>query len=454
MKMSLIMSLPIIEIDNFCSSNECDAMLEKRWNGFKSALSHYPTYYRNNDRLVEDSPNLSRLFFKKLMSLNIQGLNDIKGINNRVRFCRYQKNQLFSKHQDGVHYLSDNYESKYTFLLYLNHQDDFIGGDTEFYTSKYDENPYKVVTPEKGKLLIFDHRIWHQGAKIILGNKYILRSDVYVSRNVESNHHDGYIWNLLKVDDRHFLSCGRDTTIKLWNKELQLLKIFKLHSKSVIKITKLNDKEFISCSRDFTLKKWTNSGKVLSSICLNEMLLNIAVHTSEKQVVAVGTSGKVFVLNSELTLLKTIKVHKHWVWGITWIDNDVVTCGEDGSVSITNITTSTTKCILKFKEALYSMYCNKEFIFLGTKNGTVIKLSRSKNKLENLYLHKDIVRSILYYKNQIISCGEDNRIMRYNILNGHKEQIREANNFIQDSIILNGQIYAAGFDGRITIDNI
>ena len=455
MKTTYINNLPIIEVDNFFSSNESDTILNKRRNDFEIAHSHYPTYYRNNDRLVEDNTSLSEQFYEKLQELNISSLNEIKGVNNRIRLCRYQKNQSFSKHQDGVHYLNDHYESKYTFLLYLNNQDDFKGGGTEFFISKNDKKPHLMIKPKKGKLLIFDHRIWHQGAKVFSGNKYILRSDIYVNRKVDSNHHDGYIWNLLKVDDKHFFSCGRDTSIKLWNKDLQLVNAFKIHSKSVLKLVKLNDKEFISCSRDFTIKKWTNSGKVVSSICLNEMILNIVINTLDEQVIAVGTSGNIFILNSALILLKTIKVHKNWIWDIKLAENNsVVTCSEDGTAVLTNLLTSTSKCLLTQKEALFSICMSNESILFGTKSGTIINLSLITNEAENLALHKDIVRSIIRHKNEIFTCGEDNRIMRYNVLNGYTVQIRKSDNFIQDILILDDKIYAAGFDGRITIDNI
>lgn len=455
MKTTFINNLPIMEVDNFFSSNESDVILNERLNDFEIAHSHYPTYYRNNDRLVEDNTSLSGRFYEKLQELNISSLDEIKGVNNRIRFCRYQKNQSFSKHQDGVHYPNEKYESKYTFLLYLNNQDDFQGGGTEFFLSKSDKKPNVVIKPEKGKLLIFDHRIWHQGAKVNSGNKYILRSDIYVNRKAAFNHHDGYIWSLLKVDENHFFSCGRDTSIKLWDKNLLLVNTFRIHSKSVLKLVKLNDTEFVSCSRDFTLKKWTNSGKVVSSICLNEMILNIVINTIDKQVIAVGTSGNIFILNSELILLKTIKAHKNWIWDIKLMgNNSLVTCSEDGTAFLTDLLTGTTKCILIQREALFSICVSNKSVLFGTKNGTIINLSLITNEVENLPLHKDIVRSIISDKNEIFTCGEDNRIMRYNVLNGYKEQIRKSDNFIQDILILNGKIYAAGFNGRITIDKI
>ncbi|WAC02498.1 2OG-Fe(II) oxygenase [Lacinutrix neustonica] len=254
-----IEGLPIIEIENFISIDQCDCLLNNRINQFESAISHYPDYYRNNDRLVEDNDDLSQELFGVLNEFNENYFNDFVGLNNRLRFCRYQKDQLFSKHQDGVHYPNDNHESKYTFLLYLNAPESFSSGNTEFFISKYDEKPCKTIIPQKGKLVIFDHKIWHKGAKITLGNKYILRSDIFVNRQMEFKHHKGYIWSLLSSDKNHFFSCGRDTTIKLWDNELRLINSIKIHTKSVLKIARLNSDEFVSCSRDFTLKKWNYS---------------------------------------------------------------------------------------------------------------------------------------------------------------------------------------------------
>ena len=74
-------------------------------------------------------------------------------------------------------------ESKFTFLLYLNDYTDFRGGETLFYNTKADTIPTKTILPEKGKLVIFDHTLWHQGALVDHGNKYILRSDIIVKKN-------------------------------------------------------------------------------------------------------------------------------------------------------------------------------------------------------------------------------------------------------------------------------
>ena len=69
------------------------------------------------------------------------------GLNERLRFYRYDKGQQFNIHTDGP-YRRDNGEvSLLTFMIYLN--EDFEGGETTFF------NPEKtVVVPKTG--MFFD----------------------------------------------------------------------------------------------------------------------------------------------------------------------------------------------------------------------------------------------------------------------------------------------------------
>ncbi|WP_299180199.1 2OG-Fe(II) oxygenase [uncultured Aquimarina sp.] len=320
-------NLLLIEIDDFLSDTEIDKILNTRKQSFEKAITHYPNYYRNNDRIVENNIVLSSYLFRKLKHLKIPCIvTKITGINDKIRFCRYQKDQLFSKHQDGVYYPNSTYESKFTFLLYLNDNTCFDYGETMFYKSKTDNQPVKTILPRKGKLLIFDHKIWHTGAKVTKGNKYILRSDIFIkSSNQKSHHHQGYIWDLLKLNKKEFLSCGRDKKIKRWNTNLTLLSTMEFHSKSIFKMIHFQNNEFISCSRDFTIKKWNTSGEVLSSIRLKEMILNL-VCFQNNLIIAAGTSGNIYLLDTTLTLIKTIQLHHNWIWGLSIMGNKIISC--------------------------------------------------------------------------------------------------------------------------------
>ena len=100
-------------------------------------------------------------------------------INERFRFYRYNPGHRFRRHKDGFEKIRD-LTSQLSFLIYLN--DDFVGGEAIFreYHGK-GESRYReelVIQPEIGDALLFYHRIWHEGAEVTQGTKYVMRSDV------------------------------------------------------------------------------------------------------------------------------------------------------------------------------------------------------------------------------------------------------------------------------------
>jgi prolyl 4-hydroxylase len=59
--------------------------------------------------------------------------------------------------------------------------DQVTGGETRFFANMEDafqRRPYLSVTPKEGMALVFVHRIWHEGAVVEIGQKYVLRTDV------------------------------------------------------------------------------------------------------------------------------------------------------------------------------------------------------------------------------------------------------------------------------------
>ena len=70
-------------------------------------------------------------------------------------------------HKDGP-WLEDGLRSELTLLVYLN--EDFQGGATDFRGFQ--------IQPRTGDALLFVHDTWHEGAVLVSGCKYVLRSDV------------------------------------------------------------------------------------------------------------------------------------------------------------------------------------------------------------------------------------------------------------------------------------
>ena len=66
-----------------------------------------------------------------------------------------------------------------TCLWYLN--DGYHGGETKFYGDDLEDLRF-TVTPQQGMALVFAHQQLHEGAPIVDGRKYVLRTDVMYAR--------------------------------------------------------------------------------------------------------------------------------------------------------------------------------------------------------------------------------------------------------------------------------
>ncbi|THI92738.1 MAG: hypothetical protein CAF41_000005 [Nitrospira sp. CG24A] len=70
-------------------------------------------------------------------------------------------------------------ESQLTFMIYLN--EGMTGGETRFFADMeqtFLQHPYLSVEPKEGMALVFMHSIWHEGAVVSSGEKYVLRTDI------------------------------------------------------------------------------------------------------------------------------------------------------------------------------------------------------------------------------------------------------------------------------------
>lgn len=100
------------------------------------------------------------------------------GLNERLRFLKYEPGQFFAPHQD-IRYIRGpdsgpraGETSHITVQIYLNEK--CKGGSTRFLCGRR----YYDVTPKTGSVLIFDHDLLHEGSKVTSGIKYSVRSDI------------------------------------------------------------------------------------------------------------------------------------------------------------------------------------------------------------------------------------------------------------------------------------
>ncbi len=167
----------VFTVENFLTAEEC-----RHYIALGDGIGYAPSEVnfasgsrraediRNNDRVIFDDPALASLLFERARPLLPArfGSGALWGMNERMRFYRYGPDQYFKWHKDGIFAKSPDEASCLTFMIYLN--EGFEGGATEFKT--------EFVKPETGMALVFPHKVAHQGAPIISGSKYVLRTDV------------------------------------------------------------------------------------------------------------------------------------------------------------------------------------------------------------------------------------------------------------------------------------
>ncbi|HEY6328637.1 MAG TPA: 2OG-Fe(II) oxygenase [Blastocatellia bacterium] len=131
---------------------------------------------RNNRRVMFDDPEAARGLFDRVKDQAPAEIRNMRlsGINERLGCYEYFAGQRFAPHSDGPFIRDDRERSCYTFMVYLN--EDFEGGETVFFVQ-----PLKSIKPQAGMGLLFQHPIIHEGAKVINGVKYVIRTDLMYS---------------------------------------------------------------------------------------------------------------------------------------------------------------------------------------------------------------------------------------------------------------------------------
>lgn len=117
------------------------------------------------------------------------------GLNECLRFCRYNPGGFFRAHCDAIFRRSDEEMSLFTCMFYLDGGGSFAGGATRFLKldcTLTDENYLKLakedqvltsLAPEAGMcLLFFQPGLLHEGEDVLEGSKHILRTDVMFRR--------------------------------------------------------------------------------------------------------------------------------------------------------------------------------------------------------------------------------------------------------------------------------
>jgi prolyl 4-hydroxylase len=180
----------IFVIHGFLMADECDSFVERSERaGYDEATITTADGFvmvkdiRDNARLIVDDASLAYEWWQRSRSLLPQSIEEWRavGFNERFRFYRYDSGQKFAPHLDGCFQRDLRERSQLTFMVYLNA--DYSGGETKFYGE--DGSLRLTVRPERGMALGFVHLQLHEGAPVVRGRKYVLRTDVMYARGTD-----------------------------------------------------------------------------------------------------------------------------------------------------------------------------------------------------------------------------------------------------------------------------
>jgi prolyl 4-hydroxylase len=158
--------------------DECRQTVEEieRWG---PTLATNNPMYRDQDRVMRDDAERASELLRRLRPHLPERMGPLRlvGLNERLRFYRYQPGQQFPPHTDHWYWPSTTQVTLLTVLVYFN--DDFEGGETRF-----TEHLEDVVVPKPGLVAIFQHKLRHEGCAVRRGVKYAMRTDVIYEGDV------------------------------------------------------------------------------------------------------------------------------------------------------------------------------------------------------------------------------------------------------------------------------
>lgn len=164
----------VFTVENFLTPEECQKYIRISEDfGYEDALVSSPRGQvlrkdlRNNERVMFQNEEIAAWLWERASDFVPYQYDDRSaiGVNEMLRFYRYDPGQQFNWHQDFP-FERDNGEQSYlTLIIYLN--DDFEGGETSFEDSYSEEmfDEFKVV-PQQGMALFFEHAIHHKGEPV------------------------------------------------------------------------------------------------------------------------------------------------------------------------------------------------------------------------------------------------------------------------------------------------
>ena len=113
--------------------------------------------------------------------------------------------------------------------LYLDDDARRVGGRTRFYADPQGRELWAAITPTVGSVIMFDHRVWHDGEPVTAASSTCCAPMPCISASTTSSstragvirRHRGYAWCAIACRDGSIASAGRDGTVRRGRRHLR-----------------------------------------------------------------------------------------------------------------------------------------------------------------------------------------------------------------------------------------
>lgn len=161
----------IYQIDNFLNESVCNDILQTLTQTKFDRARQYEQGRHNKELFTEDEV-ITNMIKSHVEKLRIDK-RKVKAFSFPFEFYRYDVGDYIQPHTDSPIILSNSLTSNFTALIYLN--DNYFGGETFFLEKQFN------IKPKKGSLILFQHHLVHEAQKIVVGTKFIYRSNWNIS---------------------------------------------------------------------------------------------------------------------------------------------------------------------------------------------------------------------------------------------------------------------------------
>ncbi|MFZ1029853.1 MAG: caspase family protein [Limnoraphis robusta] len=249
--------------------------------------------------------------------------------------------------------------------------------------------------------------------------------DTVRERNILRGHQGWVISVAVSRDGKYIATGSKDSTVRLWSIEGELIHTFKGHQDWVNSVAFSSDGKYIlSGSADKTVKLWSKEGQLLKTLPLKDRVNSVSFSPSSDRMITGSSDGTIQLWSTKGELLKTFKGHQGSARSIAFSsDGKYIVSGgiEDSTVRLWTVEGKLLKTFTgqKFGVMSVTFSPNGKYIISGGRDRT-LRLWSVEDGLLATKEHEAGVTSVSFSQDgeYIVSSSFDNSSRLWTIVDG------------------------------------